>query len=412
MKRLIKILLIGIMGVVGCLSAMSAECEWSEWDPTECFYNGMIFNLSLEDQSLSLKNYVFDYEWSGGDGIVIIPESLPSAEDPDVRYKVVAIDEDAFVAWPAGFHYHPFCNVSSVVIPETIVRIGARAFGYTFRMKEIRFPDSVTEIGDECVAYSSSLEYIKLPAGLKIIPKGFAELCTAVTECDIPESVEEIGELAFNRCKSIEKVFIPAGVKTIGNGAFSGMDNLERIDLDPANEAYRVSDGVLYDREMKTLVGWPGQRAEVVIPEGVERIAWQVLNSSDVYTSFDFPQSLTDLSNTYFDSDRNLRKITVRSVTPPKCEALILPQKLPMFAEEVYANAELWVPEESVDEYKAHPVWGKFNCINGVWVGVDKVSAAEEEAVYYSLDGQKVDNPEHGQILIRRIGGAAEKVRY
>lgn len=76
MKRLIKILLIGIMGVVGCLSAMSAECEWSEWDPAMCFYDDMIFTLSLEDHTLTL-NRVLEQEWSAGDGIVIIPESLP-----------------------------------------------------------------------------------------------------------------------------------------------------------------------------------------------------------------------------------------------------------------------------------------------------------------------------------------------
>ncbi len=394
------------MGVVGNLSAMSAECEWSEGDPAMCFYNGMEFWLSPEDCTLILYS-----GWPAeDDGIVIIPESLPSAEDPDVRYKVVAIDEDAFVAWPTGF-YSPSCNVGSVEIPETIVRIGARAFAYTFRMKEIRFPDSVTEIGDECVAYSSSLEYIKLPAGLKIIPKGFAELCTTITECDIPESVEEIGELAFCRCKSIEKVFIPAGVKTIGSGAFSGMDNLESIDLDPANEAYCIRDGVLYDKDMKTLVGWPGAPTEVVIPEGVERIAGEALNYNSSLTSLDLPISMSDLSAAVFFANNNLSNITVRSITPPTCTERVLPSYWPMFAEEVYANAELWVPEESVDEYKAHPVWGKFNRINGESV-VEKVPATEEEAVYYSLDGQKVDNPESGQILIRRIGGAAEKVRY
>lgn len=41
-----------------------------------------------------------------------------------------------------------------------------------------------------------------------------------------------------------------------------------------------------------------------------------------------------------------------------------------------------------------------------------EVDAAGEEAVYYNLQGVRVDNPVKGQLLVRRKGAVAEKVVF
>ncbi|MDE5958397.1 MAG: hypothetical protein K2G78_08885, partial [Muribaculaceae bacterium] len=189
------------------------------------------------------------------------------------------------------------------------------------------------------------------------------------------------------------------------------MDSLESFEIDPDNENYCVKEGILFDKDMKTLVGWPGARTEVVVPEGVERIAGEAINRSYIMASLDLPESLTDLRGSFFDYNKNLNKITVRSLTAPICSDDDNIYYRRMFAENVYAEAELWVPDESYEEYKAHPVWGKFAHIRTA-AGVNAVADDDAAPTYYSLDGQKVDTPEPGSILIRRSGSTAEKIRY
>ena len=409
MLQYIKYLLVGVLPLLGTLTIEADECEWNE-DGTVCYFNGMGFRIESE-KDLTLSLFVWDIcNYDDEDcRKVVIPAYLPSMNDAAVMYKVTTIEDDAFLIDPAGWHSLT-CELAEVEIPETVVRIGYKAFSHTYLMKEIRFPDSVSEIGGECVSYSTSLEYIKLPEGLKVIPVVFAYACSVLRECVIPESVETIGELAFTHCRSLDKVYIPAGVKSIGNGAFAGMDSLESFEIDPDNENYCVKDGILFDKDMKTLVGWPGARTEVVVPEGVERIAGEAINRSDIMTSIDLPESLTDLRGSFLDDNKNLNKITVRSLTPPICNEAQEGVR-PLFAKEVFAEAELWVPDESYEEYKAHPVWGKFAHIRTA-AGVSAVADDDSAPTYYSLDGQKVDTPEPGSILIRRSGSTAEKIRY
>ncbi|MDE7160963.1 MAG: hypothetical protein K2O24_09020 [Muribaculaceae bacterium] len=46
------------------------------------------------------------------------------------------------------------------------------------------------------------------------------------------------------------------------------------------------------------------------------------------------------------------------------------------------------------------------------YVGVDMTASKAEEARWYTLQGMRVSEPKHGQLLIRVSGGKAEKVRY
>ena len=350
-----------------------------------------------------------------------VPSSVTFPSNPDKEYTIVRIATEACGFSIPGipdmyttnygnqgsWWLTPFASVN---IPETVTSIGAGAF-YTSNIETFIFPDSVTEIEADCLAWSLSLKKIVLPTGIKEIPVGLAAWCRSLPEFEIPESVEKIGRMAFFRCNSLTKVYIPAGVKEIGDDAYTALINLEKFEVDPANEAYCAPDGILLDKEMKTLIAWPFARKDVKVPEGVERIAGEALNWGFELTSLDLPESLTDMSNTTFRLDNNLKKVTVRSLTPPECEEEQPQYPTTMFAEEVLAEAELWVPDESYEEYKAHPVWGKFAHIRTA-AGVSAVADDDAAPTYYSLDGQKVDTPKPGSILIRRSGSTAEKIRY
>lgn len=91
----------------------------------------------------------------------------------------------------------------------------------------------------------------------------------------MPKNLREISEMAFYKC-AMNSVEIPAGVEIIGEAAFRACENLTEIAVAEGNLNYRAVNGVLYDKDMKTLLAFPAgyeiERFE--IPSGVERIGY------------------------------------------------------------------------------------------------------------------------------------------
>lgn len=76
-------------------------------------------------------------------------------------------------------------------------------------------------------------------------------------------------------------------------------------------------------------------------------------------------------------------------------------------------NATLYVPEESVAAYAAHPEWGRFSKILPMSQGVGSVSADSHEVIdIYGLDGVKRKHLERGINIVRRADGSVTKLVY
>jgi hypothetical protein len=111
-----------------------------------------------------------------------------------------------------------------VTIPSEIggipVRfIGENAFEYSF-LTSVIIPDSVTRIGDYAFYYCSFLKSIDIPEGVTYIGEYAFMGCASLTHITIPEGVTRIGTFAFFACNSLTSVTIPASVTSIGRGAF------------------------------------------------------------------------------------------------------------------------------------------------------------------------------------------------
>ena len=94
-----------------------------------------------------------------------------------------------------------------------------------------------------------------------------------VDEIVMPGSIATIGDYAF-RGSSITTVSIGGGVISIGKGAFADCRRLAAINVDGANPMYASRSGVLFDREMTTLLCYPAGRpdASYTIPKSVTEI--------------------------------------------------------------------------------------------------------------------------------------------
>jgi hypothetical protein len=95
-----------------------------------------------------------------------------------------------------------FTSLESVIIPNSVKRIGKSAFAYCWKLSSIIFSDSLESIGDYAFANNSKL-----------------------TSVILPNSLKTIGLRAFFNDEDSHRILktevIPAGVEVIGSGAFS-----------------------------------------------------------------------------------------------------------------------------------------------------------------------------------------------
>lgn len=90
-------------------------------------------------------------------------------------------------------------NIESVVIPDSVITIGKKAFNYCRQLKEITFSSDLQTSLDGFMAFCSSLEAVTIPYGVTAIENMSFFECSNLKEVYIPEGVEKI-EDAFNGC--------------------------------------------------------------------------------------------------------------------------------------------------------------------------------------------------------------------
>lgn len=127
-------------------------------------------------------------------GYSACPQSLKTIE----LTSEVNLPENAF-HMNATIGGNPTCYyVENVILPDTLVRIGDRAFENMENLKNVTIPNSVTTIGE--YAFSG---------------------CKSLTSVTVPDSVTTISEDAFSYCESLKTVVIPNSVTTIGDTILS-----------------------------------------------------------------------------------------------------------------------------------------------------------------------------------------------
>ena len=96
-------------------------------------------------------------------------------------------------------------NITSVVIPNSIVEIGQDAFLNCSGLTSVILPSSVTTVGREAFKNCTSLAAASLSSSMEMIPVSLFNGCSNLTEIVIPNSVTTIGYSAFQNCTKLAK---------------------------------------------------------------------------------------------------------------------------------------------------------------------------------------------------------------
>ena len=97
-------------------------------------------------------------------------------------------------------------------------------------------------------------------------------------------------------------MFIPASVREIREGAFTGTNNLTSIAVALDNPAYTSIDGVIYSKDLSTVVAYPvnNSRNNYAILNGTESVFGYSFSDSKQLSSITIPNTITTIGSCAF----------------------------------------------------------------------------------------------------------------
>ncbi len=317
-------------------------------------------------------------------------------------------------------------SIESITIPNSVTSLGItnsngstyyeEVFGACTSLKSVILSDSLTEINPYMFWACRSLTYIHIPNSITYIGNNAFDRCSSLTSIDLPDKLESISYGLFKDCNMLQELIIPGSVKQLSQYlyrefgqisdeyTFDNCNHLEKLSLLP-NDSFELKigcttlDGEKYftslygaawtswtetikelyiDRILSTSISVPNLE-KLVIGEHMQKV--QVANINKI---------------------KNLTTIESHAIVPPE---------LPGLSNMQYMNINVYVPEESLEAYKADPVWGKFWNIEGVAETIPvHVDREKTETARYDLSGKPVNKDYKGFVIVRFSDGSVKKI--
>ena len=255
-----------------------------------CFA-GMTFSVGAEtsgdyEYELLDDGTVCITKYNGSDADVTIPSEIDGK-------KVTVIGSDLF---------RGCAELTSISMPDGIICVGERAFQSCGNLVSVEMQDSDSVITIGMIAFEGcAFKELTIPEGVESLRYFAVGHCENLESITLPKSLKFLGERALCGDISLKEINIPEKLWNIGYGAFEGCTSLESYNVSENNETFTSVDGVIFSKDMKTLILYPEGRkdAEYTIPDGVEKIQYVgdypgALNSQNLEKVI-IPESVTEI---------------------------------------------------------------------------------------------------------------------
>ena len=172
-------------------------------------------------------------------------------------------------------------------------------------------PDGIEGINGQAFSMCTELTAITMPEGLTSIGTHAFDGCSGLTAVSLPESLTSIAYGAFSGCTGLSDVVIPGSVTSIKGDAFSGCTGLTAVTILPG--VTKIEGGCFYGCTNLT---------DVAVPASVTVIGDSAFMNCSKLTHITLPANLTEISRKVFKSCSSLKEITIPdSVTKIKTSA-------------------------------------------------------------------------------------------
>ena len=257
-------------------------------------------------------------------------------------------------------------GLTSLTIPNSVTSIGYEAFCGCKGLTSVTIPNSVTSFDDRAFYSCSGLTSVTIGNSVTSIGDEAFLGCSGLTSVTIGNSVTSIGDEAFDGCSGLTSVTIPNSVTSIGNAAFRDCSGLTELDLNNvANIGWDAFEGC---SSLKSLSILKASKLGASTFDGCNAIETLVLpykwgadfkmelRSTTQLRTLYIGENTASIPNKTFVNNKNLFEVYSNAATPPSIGTAT-------FGSESYSYATLYVPQGSVDAYKAATGWSKFEDI-------------------------------------------------
>ena len=239
-------------------------------------------------------------------------KSLKNIEIPD---GITSIENYAFCqCW----------SITSLSVPESVTSIGTGAFRFCGDLKEIKLPSNLTVLSDSLFGADANLEYITFGDAEKtdtvIIPETVQKIgnyvfmnCEKIKNIKLPSNLKIIGKTCFQGCISLTGLFIPQSVESIGGGIFGDCDALQSVEIEDENNNFIFKDGILYDVKNGILVSAVNSLIpeKVIVDECTKTIDYYAFADCDNLYEIEIPQGVVNIGEKAFARLDNLKNIDI-----------------------------------------------------------------------------------------------------
>lgn len=255
--------------------------------------------------------------------LIVYPAKLPGTTYT-VPATVKTIDKLAF---------QEVTNLKSVTIPAAVSNLVYDMFEYSYSLEEINIDHANTNYcSEDGVVYNAKKD------SLIVYPDGKPDKSYTVNA-----ATKVIGKEAFANAYQLEKVTVPEGVTTISAAAFYQCYSLKEVSLP---ESVTTMEGMIF--------AYCEKLESVILPPHITKISMATFFGCKALRSITIPAEVTFIDLAAFYLCNSLKEITCLATTPPTADSAA-------FLMVITKMINLYVPDESVELYKADPVWMGFN---------------------------------------------------
>lgn len=208
-------------------------------------------------------------------------------------------------------------RLKTIEIPNSVTSIGISAFSGCRKLETVTLSTSLSKISDSVFSDCRSLKHIKLPEGIVSIGKMVFSYNLSLETVELPNSLVSIDSGAFSNCRALSSIILPQSIKTIGSEAFAGCSSLLQIS----------------------------------IPEGVNKISDYLFCDCTFLSKVVLPKSTQIIREEAFCKCSSLSELYCQAQTPPECD---------IYAFEFVPSFTIYVPWQSIAEYKNADVWSNY----------------------------------------------------
>lgn len=260
-------------------------------ESTDVEVDGIFYTIYSDGEAVVIRN---PNEYSGD---IVIPEKFSYKGKP---YKVACIGKNAF---------RSCYNLTSVIMPNSVIRIEEDAFSCCGNLRNVTLSDSLKRIGRWAFNDCKKLDEIKFPRKLTFIDALAFAGCESLKSLVIPQNVSYIEPGAFANCSGLKSIEVDRA-----NSVFDSRNNCNAIIISSINSLHTGCINTIIPKDITEIGESAFERLEdlinITIPDGVKHIGDYAFSHSGL-TTINIPNSVSHLGEYSFLCCDRLRSITI-----------------------------------------------------------------------------------------------------